>query len=579
MSTLAKLWKNAGLSRLQDSCEDELFDERRNAMRHWIEKLQRNRTELMELVDQVRGYKIPTPQGDHDSMLAYDRRRMYKEGLLDRIIATSTETADAVRLLRSAIVAESSEPFATDTGDTPREESLTIQVVAAILRGDRRRAKKLATELTEELADLPLLYVPLAKGGDAREIVAARIRQRSIQDLLLCLPRIGLYVETYRLIETARDMERTHPVGAGAVTEFDELFKIGYKSLVQSLVVSAEQWDEEEEVETETPNLTDSPLVACLEQLTESALHSWLAHSQTLRLSVLEKVSDKRAWSKLVEFIETYGAELFTQHFLNLGNVRAILHQGADTWLSQIQEEGGGMFECRLLDDIDNKISRQDAVYRLTLVLEAIIENYSEYRDYNSTTTQSDRGDLLYTLLDFLRLQTKYDRVCWNLKPVVLAHEILVRRGCKQAAQLWRRALRERIDAEAEKFVEKLTTLRKKYAMQMPSIADRINERFMRPLVIDRLCSLVQPAVAEAKRDGPRPTFRMLQYETEFLTREPSGVGFDLPPWLAALDEEVQRVAQPPHERDDYDELELAVPLQRLTYEEAIERLDELVDE
>lgn len=578
MSTLAKMWKHAGLSRLHESCAAEMSEERGAAMRHWIDKLRRNRCELMDLVEQVRGYRIPTPQGDHDSMLAYDRRRMYKEGLLDRIIATSTETADAVRLLRSAIVAESSEPTSIDTNDGPREESLAIQAVAAILRRDHAAAKRLATELIDELADLPLLYVPLAKGGDAREIVAARIRQRSIQDLLLCLPRIGLYAETYRLIETARDMERTHPVGAGAVTEFDELFKIGYKSLVQSLVVSAEQWEEEEETQQQTPNLTDSPLVACLEQLTEAALHSWLAHSQTLRLSVLEKVNDKRSWSKLVEFIETYGDELFTQRFLNLGNVRAILHQGADTWLTKVQEEGGD-FECRLLDEIGDKISRQDAVYRLTLVLEAIIENYSEYRDYNSTTTQSDRGDLLYTLLDFLRLQTKYDRVCWNLKPVVLAHEILVRRGCKQAAQLWRRALRERIDSEADKFVERLDKLRKKYAMQMPSIADRINERFMRLLVIDRLCSLVQPAVAEAKREGSRPTFRMLQYETEFLTREPSGVGFDLPPWLAALDEEVQRVSQPPHERDDYDELELAVPLQRLTYEEAIERLDELTDE
>lgn len=579
MSTLARLWKHAGLSRLHESCEREMFDERRTAMDHWIDKLQSNRCELLELVEQVRGYRIPTPQGDHDSMLAYDRRRMYKEGLLDRIIATSTETADAIRLLRSAIVAESSEPTADGAFDAPREESLAIHVVAAILRRDHASAKRLALELIDELTDLPLLYVPLAKGGDAREIVAARIRQRSIQDLLLCLPRIGLYAETYRLIETARDMERTHPVGAGAVTEFDELFKIGYKSLVQSLVVSAEEWDEEEETESQSPNLTDSPLVACLEQLTEVALHSWLAHSQTLRLSVLEKVSDKRAWHKLVEFIQTYGDELFTQHFLNLGNVRAILHQGVDTWLNQIQEEGGTTLECRLLDDIGNKISRQDTIYRLTLVLEAIIENYSEYRDYNSTTTQSDRGDLLYTLLDFLRLQTKYDRVCWNLKPVVLAHEILVRRGCKQAAQLWRRALRERIDSEADKFVEKLETLRKKYAMQMPSIADRINERFMRPLVIDRLCSLVQPAVAEANRGGPRPTFRMLQYETEFLTREPSGVGFDLPPWLAALEEEVQRVAQPPHERDDYDELELAVPLERLTYEEAMERLDELTGE
>jgi len=42
----------------------------------------------------------------------------------------------------------------------------------------------------------------------------------------------------------------------------------------------------------------------------------------------------------------------------------------------------------------------------LSLILEAILENYGEYRDYNSTTTQSDRGDMLYTLLDFLRLRT-----------------------------------------------------------------------------------------------------------------------------------------------------------------------------
>ncbi len=578
MSTLARLCKSAGLTPLDSTVGTELLAERRVVMHHWIDKLQSNRTELIELVDQVRGYRIPTPQGDHDSMLAYDRRRMYKEGLLDRIIATSAETADAVRLLRSAIVAESPNQSVAETADVPQEERLAILAVAAILRRDVVQARQHAQELILELAGLPLLYVPLAKGGDAREIVATRIRQRSIQDLLLCLPRLGLYVETFRLIETARDMERNNPVGAGAVTEFDELFKIGYKAMVQSLVISAEDWTVKDRPAGESHGSADSPLVACLEQLTEVCLHSWLAHSHTLRLSVLEKVNEKQAWNTLVDFIKRYGDELFTQRFLNLGNVRAILHQGADTWLRQVQEEGNHCLECRLLDEIDDKISRRDAVYRLTLVLEAIIENYSEYRDYNSTTTQSDRGDLLYTLLDFFRLRTKYDRVCWNLKPVVLAHEILVRRGCKQAAQLWRRALRERIDAEADKFVERLTKLQKKYAMQMPSIADRINERFMRPLVIDRLCSLVQPAIAEAKRDGPRPTFRMLQYETDFLTREPSGVGFDLPPWLAALEEEVQRVSQPPHERDDFDVLELAVPLLKLSHDEALARLDEWQD-
>ena len=57
------------------------------------------------------------------------------------------------------------------------------------------------------------------------------------------------------------------------------------------------------------------------------------------------------------------------------------------------------------------------------------MENYSEYVDYNSTTTQSDRGEMLYTLLDFLHVEASYDRMAWNLKPVVMVHDVLVHCG------------------------------------------------------------------------------------------------------------------------------------------------------
>ena len=60
-----------------------------------------------------------------------------------------------------------------------------------------------------------------------------------LQDLLAWLPRLGLWVETCELLEVARQMEREHPVGPGAVTEYDELFKIGYRAIVESLVASA----------------------------------------------------------------------------------------------------------------------------------------------------------------------------------------------------------------------------------------------------------------------------------------------------------------------------------------------------
>ena len=82
--------------------------------------------------------------------------------------------------------------------------------------------------------------------------------------------------------------------------------------------------------------------------------------------------------------------------------------------------------------------------------IEAIVENYREYRDYNTTTTQSDHGELLYTLVDFLRLRADYDRVAWNLKPVIMAHEILVRHDRSVAAELWQRALAERTAETAD---------------------------------------------------------------------------------------------------------------------------------
>ena len=43
-------------------------------------------------------------------------------------------------------------------------------------------------------------------------------------------------------------------------------------------------------------------------------------------------------------------------------------------------------------------------------MLQALVEHYDEYRDYNTTTTQSDYGENIHILLDFLRLKVRYDR-------------------------------------------------------------------------------------------------------------------------------------------------------------------------
>jgi hypothetical protein len=578
LGTVARLWKHAAMSPAFRAVTGPNADPparaaRAGALGRWIEQAEQNLTDLQKLVASIRDYKIPAPAANHDAHVEYDRRRMTKESLLERVIATSVETADAARLLQAAVTVLIESPPPGEPGDELRQ---TITVFAALLRQDATAARDATGRLCQGLVHKPLLYVPLAKGGNPQEIITVRVRQHAISDLLAWLPRLGLWVETCELLEVARTMEREHPVGPGAVTEFDELFKIGYRSIVESLVASSLQWPAAQEGEEDETH--SEAVVSCLEKLTESLLTSWLAHSRTLRLSVLERVHDKASWKKLVEFIERYGEELFTQRFLNLGNIRAILHQGVANWLASLQEEDDDTDEVpeRLLADLAAGESLDAAAEQLTLVLEAIVENYGEYRDYNSTTTQSDRGELLYMLLDFLRLRTRYDRVCWNLKPVVLAHEILVRRGQDQAARIWRRALTERINDEADQYLAKLAELQKKYAMRMPTVADRLAERFVRPLAIDRIRALVEPAIEEARAGAAEcPKFEMLQHDTEFLTREPTGVGLDVPAWLVALEEEVEQTLRPEHQKRQDDELARLVPLVLLTQQQARKQLDQ----
>ena len=188
------------------------------------------------------------------------------------------------------------------------------------------------------------------------------------------------------------------------------------------------------------------------------------------------------------------------------------------------------------------RIPRDDAAKWLSLAIEAIVENYREYRDYNTTTTQSDHGELLYTLVDFLRLRAAYDRVAWNLRPVVMAHEILVRQNRPAAAEMWQQALAERTAETADANLARFEELCNQYGIRLPSVAERLGERFTRPLAIDRVRALVGPADRRRRHRRPRARSPRCKQEIASLAQEPAGAGLDLPDWLAALEEEVSMV-------------------------------------
>ncbi len=443
-----------------------------------------------------------------------------------------------------------------------------------------------------------LLYIPLARGGDAERIYSVRLRRRVLSHLLVWLPRQGLFKSACQLIETARFMEHQNPVGNGAITEFDEMFKLAYRAMVRAVVKNAYGWrieelkqlpgyhDTDDDLQVPDldkhdgdslgdlePNVDD--LISVLQQLTEVLLGSWLAHSRTLRLSVLETVDNNRSWKQLVDFIQRYGSTLFTQTFLKLSNVRGILHQGVDNWIKKAQEEESSEELEPLLDAIEAGMIQQDmAGHLLTVVLEAVIDHNAEYRDYNSTTTQSDRGEMLYMLLDFLRLRVRYDRVCWNLRPIFWTHEVLVRGGCHMSALQWRRALAERIGSEADMYLEQLGALQTRYAMRMPTVADRLQERFTRPMTIDRMKALVGPAVRHFRETGqPNDSFELLIDECKLMMEQPTGVGLDIPQWLAALEDEVDHVLESQRGYSQRPQYDAAVSHRFVTLDQIVEQL------
>ncbi|MEX0825069.1 MAG: hypothetical protein WD119_02835 [Pirellulaceae bacterium] len=531
-----------------------LLDDRAQGLAEWASRAAENRVALLDLLASVRAYRVQPGGADSDSMRQYDRRRVVRDALLERIIGTSVEVSDARRLLTGVLLAETSvtsEHHAAVTRETDSDAAASadslagamgeddrraVKIFAALVGGDSEAVRREFPALLQAVLSKNLLYIPLSRGGDPVQIFVARLRQRVLMHLLRWLPRRGLFVEACRLIEAARVMEQQNPVGPGAVTEFDRLFRIGFRSMVQTITHAAHRWS----------GVNDAKLGECLipvlESLTETLLASWLTHSRSLRLSALESVSEASRWNELVEFVKRYGDPIFTQTFLQLGNVRAILHQGVDTWLQRLAEDPSMLEESALIEELGNRLEPQVAQKHLSVVFESLLDHHAEYLDYSSTTTQSDRGEMLYMFLDFLRLRVRYDRVAWNLKPVMWAHEILVRNQFNRTAALWQRSLSERIESEAELYMKKLGELQRKYSMRMPTVADRISERFIQPMIIDRIRALVEPSIDDAEQGRESPVFTLLEKEADVLTAHPTGAGLDLPVWLSALEEEIETV-------------------------------------
>jgi hypothetical protein len=187
---------------------------------------------------------------------------------------------------------------------------------------------------------------------------------------------------------------------------------------------------------------------------------------------------------------------------------------------------------------------------------------------------------MLYSLLDFLRLRANYDRLAWNLQPVAVAHETLVRCGREGAAETWRRAVADRTAPMADEHLKRFDRLCETYGMRLPSVAEHLAERFIRPLEIDQLCALIRPAIEELRGGRPPAALQQLEEQVGRFTQETLGAGFELPSWLEALEQEVEQAQWQVVEQDDETlDPHIRIPQVRLSRAEVERQLKQMFAE
>ena len=545
LATVSGGWTRAARWAMQQSnlpAEGAAGGERQAVLDGWRRQNDNWGTALVQLVERLNEWQPADPGGDPDSLSEYDRELHIKHSLLGTSVNVVVELQENSRVLRML----STDALDPRTGATFEEQLLAL--LANLSRRQVAAVKRQIGPVLRQLAKLPLLYTPLDRGGRVRDLLAARNLQGVLRSLLGQLPRLGLFKESWDVLRTAYNMERSHTPGGMSITEFDRLVEHGLSSLLQVVLSASRCW--------RAADRTDRSLTQLFSAIVEPYMELWMKHSATMRLSTVEWLNERETWREVKQFISNYGADLFHPRMLAMGNLRAIVQRGAEEYLAYLEQNDDPLHPIRLLAEIDYVVSRRQAAETLELILRIVVEKFDRFLEYNSTTTHSDYGDQLHCLLDFVRLEADYDRYDWNLRPVQIAHDVLARAGLVGAARLWQKNVERNTLGVSKSFHDKLKRIEKQHGMRLPSVTDRIGEKFVKPLQLDSILSLVRPSMFERRAGGPLEAFAQLEPLVEDYLQTSSGSALDVQPWMQSLTDEVDVVDEM---------LETAIPVE---YEE-----------
>lgn len=531
LHTMAQLWQFSADFLMRQGAEQDtqLKDEQLEVVASWYSRVQALQMELMELLTQIKSYSIDEPSGDHDANVEFDIQRQVKYQLLTMVISTQVACISAEWALAGCLPDQ-------ETNDPKSTFGLEIvPMYQAVLYQDSERVRKLLPEFLDKIRKLPLLYIPFEHGGEVKQVLAAQSLQALLRLLIEKLPELGMHRESWHVLQSAYFMERTYRPHGPSVTEFDRLFRIGLRSSLRNINRSSTEWQDGQ--------FPKEDLVNTASEVIDHYMELWHQHSNTMRLSAVEPLFDEVLWSDVQEFVETYGSSLFHAQILTLGNVRTILQMGIGNYLEYLTKNSDPLKTPKLIDDLESKAIEVDNIeFQLELVYQIIIDKYDRFLEYNTTTTQSDYGEKFSCFLDFLRVEAEYERDEWNYLPFKIAHESFVNESQMEAAQIYEDLFTRRSNEKAEEHLSQLAKQQQKHGVKLPGITDHLQERFVKPLAVNRMLALVKLAMNDVQSNLEiSSSFERLCSEIEVYQNDLHGSSIEIPEWLRLLDIEVTK--------------------------------------
>ncbi|MDA0282168.1 MAG: hypothetical protein O3B86_02330, partial [Planctomycetota bacterium] len=551
---LAQLWQIATASLAAEFQSSQTKDSQRlsgeqiDTLTAWAKRVRALQEDLLKLMTTIWEQELDETGGDHDANVEYDIQLQTKFYLLNTVIATHINCRVAEVGLLCLL------PSSSDAVALPEEDRQMIDFYQAVMHRDVGLVGKLLSNQFKRLSRKPLLYVPLDNGGHPTQILVARTVQTDIRFLLKQLPRLGLFRETWHVVRLAHRMERETRPDQMSVTEFDRIFRTALRNTIECIVASSDTWN--------GGNYSDEELISLVGDVLTHYREQWYRHSRTMRLSAVEGLRHDVVWEDVMEFIEVCGDELFHARSLTLGNVRTILHNGVEWFLEQLAEHDDPLHPSRLIESVEaGDIDIDEAVEILELIYGSVVDKFDRFLEYNTTTTQSDYGDKFYVLLDFLRVEAVYDRDAWERIPESIVHHSLAMAGKPNALALLEDILETKSRKDADQHVASLLQLEQEYGVHLPGVSDRINERFTKPLAVNRMLALIKPTMRPDIDDKEAyAKFDRLRREVDSYMEDTAGSAIDIPQWLQDVAREVNRLEAP----SDYirpPELELRLPI------------------